>query len=308
MIHYIYRIDFLCGEQQGRYYLGKRTYHWKNIENDSYAGSGNFCSSYYKKYGKIKEKTYRKTIIEINESLLLNEQREADIIGDLWKTDPLCMNLCPGGGCSSGSAGMKRVVQYDLDGTVINIFESIADASNELKICASSISKCCSGNPRRKIVGGFVWRYDGDAFDKFIVPKYKHSQIKNYKKVNQYNINGVYLKTWNDPYEISKYFGYDKLDSTLMVCLNHTGKSKTAHGYRWEFYNGDIDNIEPLNRVSKYSVKQYTLNGEFIKEYISCCSAAKEIIGNHHGEKIKKCAEGLIESAFGFKWEFSKNR
>lgn len=303
MIHYIYRIDFLCGEP-GRYYIGKRTFRWKNVENDSYAGSGNFCKNYYKKYGKIKDKTYKKTIIEINESLTLNELREIKIIGDLWKTDPLCMNLCPGGGCASSSIGMKRVIQYNIDGTKISIFNSIAEAANKLNISASSISKCCLGNSRRKIVGGFVWRYEDDLFDKFIVPKYTYSRIKNYRKVNQYNIEGAYIKTWNDPYEVSKYFGHEKLDSSLMACLNHKGKIKTIYGYRWEFFNGNYDDLKSLKRRFKYPVKQYALNGNFIKEYSSCSEAAKVIIGNHHGEKIKKCAEGLIPSAYGFKWEF----
>lgn len=67
MIHYIYRIDFLCGEP-GRYYLGKRSYRGKKIERDSYAGSGNFCKEYYAEYNAINNKTYKKTILEINET------------------------------------------------------------------------------------------------------------------------------------------------------------------------------------------------------------------------------------------------
>lgn len=82
MLHYIYRIDFLCGEP-GRYYLGKRSYHGVIIENDNYAGSGNFCFTYYKKYGKIYGVTYVKKIIEINTSKKINNDREKIIIGDL---------------------------------------------------------------------------------------------------------------------------------------------------------------------------------------------------------------------------------
>jgi hypothetical protein len=67
MIHYIYRIDFLCGEP-GRYYLGKRSYRGKKIERDSYAGSGNFCKEYYAEYSAINNKTYKKTILEINDT------------------------------------------------------------------------------------------------------------------------------------------------------------------------------------------------------------------------------------------------
>lgn len=82
MIHYIYRIDFLCGKP-GRYYLGKHSFRYKNLENSKYAGSGNFCKAYYAKYGKIKDKTYRKTIIEFNDDFETNRKREEIIIGDL---------------------------------------------------------------------------------------------------------------------------------------------------------------------------------------------------------------------------------
>lgn len=82
MIHYIYRIDFLCGTP-GRYYLGKHSFRYKNLEKSTYAGSGNFCFAYYRKYGKIKGKTYRKTIIEFNTDFETNRLREKIIIGDL---------------------------------------------------------------------------------------------------------------------------------------------------------------------------------------------------------------------------------
>ena len=82
MIHYIYRIDFLFGEP-GRYYLGKRSYRGKNINKDKYSGSGNFCFEYYKKYGCVINETYRKTIIEINETFEDNRKREEIIIGNL---------------------------------------------------------------------------------------------------------------------------------------------------------------------------------------------------------------------------------
>ena len=66
---------------------------------DSYAGSGSFCYRYYKKYGKKEGITYIKEILEINPDKKTNHDREIKVIGDLWKTDPLCMNMLPGGVC-----------------------------------------------------------------------------------------------------------------------------------------------------------------------------------------------------------------
>ena len=78
-IHFIYKIYFLCGEPEGRYYIGKHT----GYKNDSYGGSGTFCKRYYKKYGKIPDKTFKREIIEINVDKETNRLREKEIVGEL---------------------------------------------------------------------------------------------------------------------------------------------------------------------------------------------------------------------------------
>lgn len=93
--HYIYRIDFLEKEHIGKYYIGKRTVNYKPENDKAYLGSGLFCKRYFSKYGT--NGTYKKTILETNNSVEENSKREKEIIGDLYKTDPLCMNLCEGG-------------------------------------------------------------------------------------------------------------------------------------------------------------------------------------------------------------------
>mgnify|MGYP003226379983 CR=1 FL=1 len=95
MYHYIYRIDFLHPKHIGRYYIGKRTVSYKPENDNAYKGSGRFCKAFFDKYGTVG--TYRKTILEINLSKEENAEREAYWIGDLWKTDSLCMNQEPGG-------------------------------------------------------------------------------------------------------------------------------------------------------------------------------------------------------------------
>ena len=52
MIHYIYKIHFLCGYPSGRYYIGRHSHRGKTLDNDKYTGSGNFCKDYFKQYGK----------------------------------------------------------------------------------------------------------------------------------------------------------------------------------------------------------------------------------------------------------------
>lgn len=51
----------------------------------------------------------------------------------------------------------RGIVQYDYDGTYINEYATIKDASANTKISISAIYKCLSG--KNKTSGGFIWKY-----------------------------------------------------------------------------------------------------------------------------------------------------
>lgn len=55
----------------------------------------------------------------------------------------------------------KKVCQYDLNGDLINIYDSSVIASKISGVVNSNISRCCNG--KRKSAGGFVWRYHNDC-------------------------------------------------------------------------------------------------------------------------------------------------
>lgn len=51
----------------------------------------------------------------------------------------------------------KSVNQFDLQGNLINPFDSISDASKASGVNKSSIAKCCRGE--RKKAGNFIWKF-----------------------------------------------------------------------------------------------------------------------------------------------------
>lgn len=51
----------------------------------------------------------------------------------------------------------KKVIQYDMDGTLIKIWDYVKQAADALNINKTCISGCCCG--RQKSAGGFVWCY-----------------------------------------------------------------------------------------------------------------------------------------------------
>lgn len=56
-----------------------------------------------------------------------------------------------------GLSKTKRIQQYDLNNNLIKKWESISEASNQLKINCGHIGSCCKGD--RKTAGGFIWKY-----------------------------------------------------------------------------------------------------------------------------------------------------
>ena len=50
-----------------------------------------------------------------------------------------------------------KIVQYDLNGNLIKVWNGIIDVEEELGINNGNISECCRG--KRKSAGGFIWKY-----------------------------------------------------------------------------------------------------------------------------------------------------
>lgn len=51
----------------------------------------------------------------------------------------------------------QRIIQYDLEGNAIKIWESMKDASESLGLYYQGISACCRG--KKKSCGGYAWTY-----------------------------------------------------------------------------------------------------------------------------------------------------
>ena len=105
MIFYVYKIILTDGRFAGHYYIGQRSYKGKNIEEDTYKGSGKILKSYYKKHPN----GYKKEILEIVPTKAELNEREKFYAGDLWETDPLCVNLTPGGKFVTDLASFKGI-------------------------------------------------------------------------------------------------------------------------------------------------------------------------------------------------------
>ena len=120
-----------------------------------------------------------------------------------------------------------KICQYDLNGNYIATYTSISEASMMVfgnKDSISSIVKCCKGKYRQ--IGGYVWRYENDAFDKY--------QFDIPKHIIAYDINGNKIKEYNSVIEASQDTGVHR--STIFKHCN--GKIKMGRSVTWR-YEGD---------------------------------------------------------------------
>lgn len=313
--HYIYKIIFLCGYPTGRYYLGKRTYRGKNLQNDPYKGSGNFCRAYFKKYGGIYGETYLKEIIEINPSRTINREREKVIIGDLWYTDPLCMNQRHGGdgGAILGhetksstkikiaKAVSKPILQYDYKGNLIKEWPNIDSASKYYKIRKTNIADCCK--KRILIYHDCIWRFTNDPLTENDI------LILNAPVISKFTLDGDFVENYSSIHFAAVLNNIT--DKNVLNCCEH--KKRTAKEFTYRYWE-EVKNLKhiELPKAAKCGrkVNCYTKDGIFIKTYPGLKDAARAVANNEiTGYKnILYCCKGNKKSAYGYVWRYASER
>lgn len=206
----------------------------------------------------------------------------------------------------------KCVDQFDYFGNLLNSFESAASAVRYLKLLGYSIDRgshitsCCKGD--RLYAYNFIWRYHGDSFNKYLSEKDLNFLQISYKnknlKIDQYDINGVLIKTYSNHKEIMKmlnYSGdYNTLYNDIIACCN--GKIKISHNYIWR-YSGEPFNKYPVEyETCCKKVVQYTKSGEYVTTYDSVKSAAQAV--NKTSGAISMCCNGKTKTCAKYVWKF----
>lgn len=134
----------------------------------------------------------------------------------------------------------KRVVQYDLNGKLIRIWDYIRQVEKEIGIIHGNISKCCKGE--YKTAGGFIWRYaDDEITNEYIALCNELHTCRNQKKsIVQYSLDNMFICYFDSVYEAGMKTGVDK--GSISACCR--GKNKTAGGFIWKYYEDIEEDIE----------------------------------------------------------------
>ena len=188
----------------------------------------------------------------------------------------------------------KKVTQYQIDGKKVKIYPSVKEAGAITGNDPDTISKCALH--KTLSCGGYVWRYEGDAYK----GEYK-DKIKNRPQpIVQYALTGKKIAQFVSVSEASRETGFNA--SSLLDCAHR--RMKTSHGFVWRFI-GDIYKGEySQHRIGK-PVTQYTKEGKKLKVYPTIEAAARAT--GLTSANIQKNVGGSNKTAGGYVWKLSSN-
>jgi hypothetical protein len=123
----------------------------------------------------------------------------------------------------AGGGFKKSIYQYDLrDGSLINRFDCLESASNEINAIKQQLSRACLSV--NQMFNGYYWSY------KYIVP-FKPNLDNRKRSIVQSDDKGNEIAIFNSIAEASKLTGFNK-SSIAKVCR---GERNHAGGYKWSY-------------------------------------------------------------------------
>lgn len=254
----------------------------------------------YNKYGKILGKTYIKEILEINPSKKINNDREEYVIGELWKNDPLCMNLCPGGQASDncGDNLAVKVCQYDTKtGDLIKTWNSISNAETELGI--NNIGACC--NRKRRTAGEWTWRYTSEGIEKINPKECLWAQTR---AVIQCDLQGNEIARFDRIQDAVIATGVDK--KSIQECCIH--RRRAGKGFIWKYVDENYKrkcNTNFAKSGAKEVLQFDSKTNKIVAEYYSVNEAARQT-GYRPGTIASMCRH-LGKFKTNYYWRYKEN-
>lgn len=171
----------------------------------------------------------------------------------------------------------NKVIRYDLDGNVIKEYNNIIEAADETGGYKESIVRCCRGDLHT--THNSVWRFEGDAFDKYnkmpvklvTNPKPIEESINDNIRVVRYDLNGDKIKAYNSITEAAEETKTNRY-SIIKVC---NGILVTSANSIWRYENDAFDKYDTKDGKFK-SILLCDLNGNILNEFISIKDAAEQ--------------------------------
>ena len=129
----------------------------------------------------------------------------------------------------------KPILQFDLNGELVNEYSSIHYASIITGYNASNITKACYG--RIHIYKNSIWMFKSDYIpgQKVEPVKRKKRANKKYKAVIQYDVDNVLIAIYTSANEAEYTTGIKA--KNIRACCN--GDQKTSGGFIWRYKDNE---------------------------------------------------------------------
>lgn len=136
---------------------------------------------------------------------------------------------------------------------------------------------------------------------------------KRERTVEQYTLDGQFIREWNSVVEAGRSLGLDKTASSIRAACNDW--NKTIKGFKWKYKESSEERCEQL--VPRYKraterkyfkkgdkvIEQYDLEDNFIQTFDSYSSAAREV-NVSSGYQIKRACDCFPNKTVrGFYWK-----
>ena len=193
----------------------------------------------------------------------------------------------------------KPVIQYDISGNFIKLWDSAKEAANYLNMDGSSIIAVCSKrNSHRHTAGGFVWSY----YNKDFIYT-KSNKTYNYKqKVNKYTLDGTYIATYESFADAarSENTSWQSIQSCCKRQINRVGN------YIYRFLNDSVtpEDIIAAKRTIKRKIYKFDENKKLVTIYDELKEAASSVNSVYQSlQKVLKSGNKYK----GFYWSYNEN-
>lgn len=179
-----------------------------------------------------------------------------------------------------------KVYQYTVQGECVGVYNSIKEAQYQTH--SSHIGQVCRGESC--LSNGYIWRYEGDAWDKYPITRDK-------KKVPivQFDWYGNIIKQYDDVDEICTIFGCNR-ERIFAVCRH---AKPSAYGFVWRY---DIDDFydDKFSYEKHYEIQQFSLQGELLHIY----KDISDVKQKYNIQRVTNCCRGEVHSASGYVWRY----
>ena len=299
----IYKIYVHINKINGKLYIGQTG---RKRMKDRYGKDGyqyHQCTHFWRAIQKYGWDNFEHIVLIENISKEMANIIESELIKKYDTTNAKYgYNITLGGdGCR-----LVRIKQYTKFGEYIRTYESIMEASNDTDIPELTIRSSCANKGAFLNRGKYRWTYEDDE-----LVEISTLHTRN-KKINQFDLNGTFIKTWNSAKEIENMYGHNH--SKIASCCR--GRQRTAYGYIWRYNFGDSSDlclsddyheskIGKHDNHKKRRVTQFDLNYNKIRTWDSITKACKELFNSSDISSICKCCSGEIQSAHGYKWKYA---